>query len=548
MERMLSVVAVIESPTPATWVNMLLARLAEHALLKLELVHLSDTAVPYQQAAASDLPGRLAAWLLMNIIDKPRFKDDPWALNALTNGLSSTLTTDENLNLDSSDVVLNLTRLPLPEGLTLPPETPVWSTDALTQDARVRAALLERAPLSWVHLWSQQYNHANTSLVASHCLPRQSFSLTDLRNAAWFCLPALIESRLNWLANGVDPMEMENSDQPTEQTQLEQDRASARQAAIEFQAQGFPSNLDNGLHRLWKVMQLWAKQTKSRLTNKLYYEQWQLAFAKHPNESQSLIKQLGNTSVEDYATINSPDRSWWADPHMYQHDNKRYVFFEEMPISRSYGHLSVARLTDDGQAVDVKTVMDDGKHLSYPFVFSHDGVDYMIPETASRRTVSLYRADQFPDQWSKVEDLMSNVDLADTTLIFHDERWWMFTNSMSHRSCDERDELRLFFSTSLQGPWQAHPLNPIVSGVDRARMAGSLLKIDGTLYRPSQYGAVRYGHGVNLHRIDRLDEHHYAEVPVSRTVPDSTGPWLGCHTLSHLNGVTVLDRVMWRRR
>ena len=91
-------------------------------------------------------------------------------------------------------------------------------------------------------------------------------------------------------------------------------------------------------------------------------------------------------------------------------------------------------------------------------------------------------------------------------------------------------------------------MNPVVSGVDRARMAGSVIRRGDCLYRPSQYGAVRYGYGINLHRIDILNTETYAEVIIGRLLPESGGTWLGCHSITHANGTTVLDRVSRHRR
>jgi hypothetical protein len=331
--------------------------------------------------------------------------------------------------------------------------------------------------------------------------------------------------------------------------------------------------------RLLQALQLWYQQSAARISRRVWYEQWQLAYARHSADAQRVtsasaaknstgsrpdtggefselptnaetatIALLTDHALSDYTSIDMPHNTWWADPHLYRHAGSLYVFFEEMGIDDSYGHLSVARLTDTGVATDIETILDEGTHLSYPFVFGVGEEVYMIPETVSRRAVQLYKADAFPTRWSRVCNLLDDVDLADSTVYFDGQRWWMFTSAMSHRTVNERDELHLFHAESLTGTWQPHPMNPVVTGVDRARMGGALIH-DGThLCRVSQYGAVRYGYGINLHRVTRLDADGYAEVTIGRILPQRGSRWLGCHTIAHTNDITVLDRVVRRRR
>ena len=313
-----------------------------------------------------------------------------------------------------------------------------------------------------------------------------------------------------------------------------------------------------------QVMELWLQQNLVRVRQRFFYEQWQLAYrnraldslpAKPPGMTSNTdergdtrISLLCEPGLADYSNIDMPDRTWWADPHLFRHGDSNYVFFEEMDIDVRRCHLSVARLTYDGQAADVATILDTGTHLSYPFVFGIGDEVYLIPETASQRVVQLFRATDFPTAWTHVKDLLVGVDLADTTVHFDGRRYWLFSNSRSHGTVDERDQLNLFHADELTGEWQAHPLNPVVTGVDRARMAGAFIRDGEVLYRVSQYGAKRYGYGINLYRVDRLDETGYAETIVGRIRPTAGAPWLGCHSLSHLHGVTVLDRVIFRRR
>lgn len=598
MQRVLSVIAIIDTPTPPGWINQLILRLEARDGVRLSIVvqEPADQSVGTQadamkqpvmdhnrhemarngsgatcSAGHGKWPERLACQLLYQRIDKPRFSPDPWSSEALGNSASTRVLSAENSGtaLASCDIVLKLTGKELPDSLWPTESVPVWDAHLETLDARTEDALLQREPLNWVHLWSHTRINGSgkiqTRRIASHALPRQTFSLTDLKHAAWFSLPSLIDSRINWLAHACDPISTEYTESLLQAGgMIDPEVRAAHGRADELQRHAYLPEQIAPVHKLSRVLALWWYQSIERARHRFWYEQWQLAFRNDgPDalfqaadttvtsdnlEHSNRLDALANGKVGDFITIDSPEMTWWADPHLYRHGDDLHVFFEEMPIKGKNAHLSAARLTDDGRIEDLVQVLDEGQHLSYPFVFNDGDEIYMIPETASLRSVQLYKAQDFPQQWVKVKDLLTDVNLANSTVHYDGERWWMFTNGMSHRTVDGRDELHLYHADTPTGPWQAHPMNPVVTGVDRARMAGSIIRDGSGLYRPSQFGARRYGHGINLHRIDRLDLQGYAETTVGRLLPDADSQWLGCHSTSYLDGVTVIDRVVRRRR
>lgn len=574
MTKALSVVALIDSPTPMAWVRQLIDRLEQRRGIDLHVVLSESSTVEagrdLNARPPAGLIGRAANGILRGRIDKPRFSQDPWKREPLDAHLTVTRLS-KSAELPHGDVIINLTSVLLPETQLPGDGTPIWDAHVDTLDARIRDALLRRAPLNWVHLWEHRGGNSDVTpasmrltRIASHALPRQSYSYSDLRRAACFSLSTLFESRLVWLSHGADLVQTEYSQSsPLADGQLiDPERRAAHAHADWLATNDFLPSLTSDVVQLKQTLLLWYQQSVDRIRHRLWYEQWQLGMMKTESNttpgagdardgntgSASSLAVLTGHSLADFAIIDSPAKTWWADPHLYQHGGQLYVFFEEMHIDADHGHLSVARLGHDGQATEVTRVMDDGQHLSYPFVFSAEGDTYMIPETASRKSVLLYRAEHFPDHWTLVGELLSDVDLADSTVHFDGKLWWMFTNAMSNRSINERDELHLYFADEISGPWTPHPMNPVVTGVDRARMAGAIIQNEGCLYRPSQYGAVRYGYGINLSRIDTLNTQTYTEVIVGRLLPEPGGTWLGCHSITHVDGITVLDRVIRHRR
>ena len=190
----------------------------------------------------------------------------------------------------------------------------------------------------------------------------------------------------------------------------------------------------------------------------------------------------------------------------------------------------------------MKAVLEKKHHLSYPFVFEHEGEYYMIPETAENQTIELYKSESFPFNWQWQMNLMENVTAVDATLYFHSNKWWMFVNLTENEGASSRDELFIFYSEELHSNnWQPHKKNPVVSNVKNARPAGAVFSINNKIYRPAQNSSHRYGYGLNLNHIERLNEYQYQEKTITQIEPSWEKGLLACHSFSKVNQLYVID-------
>lgn len=246
--------------------------------------------------------------------------------------------------------------------------------------------------------------------------------------------------------------------------------------------------------------------------------------------------------------IPPPDR-FWADPHVLRKDGLYWLFYEEYEYRTKRGRICCRAFDAQGQPQDPVVALERPYHLSYPQVFEYQGEIYLVPETWQNRQVELYRASEFPTRWELVRVLLVDIVAVDATLVFHEGRWWLFANVQETPGGSTFNELFLYSTDDLLGgEWEAHPANPIVSDVRRARPAGGLFAIDGVLYRPAQNCAGRYGSGIVINRIDRLTPDEYAETPV-QSADASFAPRIGSlHTLNYANGLVVADARMQRLR
>jgi hypothetical protein len=194
----------------------------------------------------------------------------------------------------------------------------------------------------------------------------------------------------------------------------------------------------------------------------------------------------------------------------------------------------------EGNCSEPRVVLERTYHLSYPFLFSWQGEIYMIPETRDNKTIEMYRASDFPYTWVQESILMSDIEAADSTLLHHHDKWWLFTAGVLEHALPEQT-LCLFSADSPWGPWSAHPKNPVVSDVCHARPAGCLYFENGQLIRPGQDCSKSYGYAVGLHRVDVLSETDYRETPLASITPDWIPGCKGIHTLNQNAQYRVMD-------
>lgn len=217
-----------------------------------------------------------------------------------------------------------------------------------------------------------------------------------------------------------------------------------------------------------------------------------------------------------------------ADPFMVKEDTGWYMFFEVLNSQTDQGDIGLATSQDGLNWEYQQIVLDEVFHLSYPYVFKHEGEYYMIPESSSVYSVRLYKAKDFPTQWSFVSVLLTGA-YFDSTVFQKDGLCWMFTS-------DRNDVLRLFYADILTGPWMEHPHSPLIVGdANIARPGGRIIIFDGRLIRFAQDDDPTYGNAVRAFEITTLTTVNYEEKEITEMAPleASGNDWnaLGMHNL-----------------
>ncbi|HEX4437413.1 MAG TPA: hypothetical protein VH061_11535 [Solirubrobacteraceae bacterium] len=293
-----------------------------------------------------------------------------------------------------------------------------------------------------------------------------------------------------------------------------------------------PSTLELLVRSPWR----WIRVVAARA---LFVRPWQI-----------VVRRQGETPVAGWrngsSLLGARRSHLYADPVLFEHEGRHHLFCEEIPAGATRAVISHAELPVDGGRGDAPTpVLEADYHLSYPFVFAHHGEVFMIPETSAQRRVELYRATEFPHSWSKEAVLLDDLVACDATLLAQDGRLWLFVG-VAETHATMLDELHLFTATAVRGPWQPHPLNPVVSDVRCARPAGAIQRWGERLVRPGQDGSRRYGGSVSFRQIDELSLDGYAEHEIGRLDPVDLGDARATHTYASDGTFEAVD--LRRRR
>jgi hypothetical protein len=227
---------------------------------------------------------------------------------------------------------------------------------------------------------------------------------------------------------------------------------------------------------------------------------------------QSPLRLSPATHVQNpvltYRDVSDAPAAFVADPFMLRAGGTWHMFFEVFNRASNKGEIALAT-SPDGFAWEYRRrVLAEPFHLSYPYVFDWQGKFYMIPETLFPKSIQLYEALSFPDEWVAVGALIEG-EFADPSVVYFERRWWLFACPDPLRN----NILRLFFADDLSGPWTEHPRSPIIQDNEHlARPAGRVLVLGHRLIRYTQDCSPMYGTQVRACEIIELTTTAYREA------------------------------------
>lgn len=271
---------------------------------------------------------------------------------------------------------------------------------------------------------------------------------------------------------------------------------------------------------------------------------WRIGWRLHDGPGVFERRDLGG---RPWTVLGDPGTRFFADPFPVTWKGRTCVFFEDLDHRVGKGVISAMTFDDAGPAGEAVRVLEEPWHLSYPFVISHEGSLWMVPESSLSGCVPIYRCIEFPYRWERAGTLLEKVEAADATIFRHAGRFWMTCATREGRG-GYSDTLGIFHAADLLGPWEAHRLRPALIDVAAARPAGAVVVRQGRLWRPVQDCSRGYGKALALARIDRLDPGTYSQTVESRIDPGPVWPGGRLHTLNRSGRLECIDGTTYNPR
>ena len=258
------------------------------------------------------------------------------------------------------------------------------------------------------------------------------------------------------------------------------------------------------------------------------------------NYSKNFISN-NKINIKKSTKIESPKDAEWADPFIFSYKNKNYVFFENNDLNLNRGKISFGELHGN-DLINIKDILKFKYHLSYPFIWKSKNNFYLIPETSEKKSIHIWKAKKFPNQWKYFKTILKNEFCCDTTIIKDkSNNNWLLTNKSNDSSNDPNNELYVYKIIGNFRKLIPHKLNPVITDCRTARNAGKLL-IPNKLFRPSQINdSTGYGIGLNINNIDKLNLDSYKERTVKRIFPYKIPNTDGLHHINNSAKHIVFD-------
>ena len=266
------------------------------------------------------------------------------------------------------------------------------------------------------------------------------------------------------------------------------------------------------------------------------------AIEPHPDVTNPVLTRDDVTDLEEPTAV--------ADPFLAYEDGVYHMFFEVLADDLDTPAIAHA-VSDDGRDWEYdQVVVNERGHFAFPHVFNWRGTWYMAPDSGSGAGMHfhggisrVYRADDFPTEWSLVDRPLMRFGMSDPTPILYDDTWYLFGGVKD--SDTNHLGICLYYADSLVGAdWQEHPASlvhdPSVPGNEPSRIArpgGRPIVHDDYVDFFFQDCARRYGDKTRAFRITDLTPETYTgyELPCSPVVEAQLNHDWNHETMHHVD-------------
>lgn len=220
--------------------------------------------------------------------------------------------------------------------------------------------------------------------------------------------------------------------------------------------------------------------------DKLKAESWNIAY--RTLEQGTIL----NNRDDRFCVVKNPIRYWIADPFLFEKDNRTFIFAELFDYCSNKGVIGCAELKSTG-ITKWRVIISEKWHLSYPFIFEHNGEVYLMPEMNDGNELWIYKSKIFPYEWEKETVVLENVRLVDTSLQPFEDGYIAFSQDINQKPVAFRLDENLSFVTNVSYKG---------NNGEFVRPGGNFLLIDEKLFAVCQDCSKTYGGSLIFYSAD----------------------------------------------
>ena len=255
-------------------------------------------------------------------------------------------------------------------------------------------------------------------------------------------------------------------------------------------------------------------------------------------------------------------RYWMADPFLYEYEGIVYVFYELWDYIRGRGVIGYSIINDDFSVTKPKIIINENFHLSFPHIFDYNGEIYIIPESCGDGSVALYKAESFPNLWTKCGKIIQSINSCDSIVIREKNNFYLHTcimgkNDKGHvPSCYVRNAIYpIAIPDSANKEFGELFATDCGEGDYGMRNAGAVLYDSDIIYRVGQdcRNGV-YGKGICLYKVcsinpyeERFEKTVTVDEMVDHVLDYSDKTLCGFHTYNVTKSYEVIDIALQER-
>ena len=265
------------------------------------------------------------------------------------------------------------------------------------------------------------------------------------------------------------------------------------------------------------------------------YDLWKIGLIRL--EPQTLLN--GRLEGEVQWVGNPRPLQFYADPFAFRDSDGLRIFVESCDhLSR--GVIRELEFKEETMSAREVATLDLPVHASYPFTLEEGGRRMIIPETYKASKV--FVCVEGENGWEIGRTLFDGLRVSDPTIFKYLDKYWCFCSGIDG---DANNNLHIYVSNTLDGPWRPHLGNPVKTDVRSSCPAGAFFKLNGSWYRPAQDCSQTYGGSIVLSKVLELTEERYREEEICRISPDKAWDYKdGLHTLNLVEPYALFDAKM----